>query len=98
MHIPLSFTKMHGLGNSYIYIDARQHKIPSDQLPELAIKVSDPGVGIGSDGLIIIEPSGRATVKMRMFNKDGSEGNAAATACAASPNTPLKMDTVTAKR
>lgn len=74
MHIPLSFTKMHGLGNSYIYIDARQHKIPSEQLPELAIKVSDPGVGIGSDGLIIIEPSGRATVKMRMFNKDGSEG------------------------
>lgn len=64
---------MHGLGNSYVYIDARQVKISDKQLPQFAIEVAQPGVGIGSDGLIWIGPSQVATVKMRIFNKDGSE-------------------------
>lgn len=70
----ITFTKMHGLGNSYIYIDGRRNAIPAAKLSEMAIAVADPNKGIGSDGLIFMEPSKKATVKMRIFNKDGSEG------------------------
>jgi len=69
----LPFVKMHGLGNSYIYIDAIKHSLDQIDLPALAKKVSCPGKGIGSDGLIVIAPSTKAAVKMRIFNKDGSE-------------------------
>lgn len=65
---------MHGLGNSYIYIDRFKQKITDDILSELAIEVSRATTGIGADGLITIEPSQKAAVKMRIFNKDGSEG------------------------
>lgn len=70
----IKFTKMHGLGNSYIYVDGRQQTIDPDQLSKMAIAVANPYTGIGSDGLIFMEPSKRATIKMRIFNKDGSEG------------------------
>lgn len=68
----LSFTKMQGLGNDYVYINCMEH-IPTD-LAGLAIRVSDRHFGVGSDGLICICPSDCADVKMRMFNADGSEG------------------------
>lgn len=67
------FTKMHGLGNSYIYLDGFREKLPEDQFSKWAINVSNPNTGIGSDGLIAILPSKIAAAKMRIFNKDGSE-------------------------
>ncbi|MEC3607429.1 diaminopimelate epimerase [Bacillus glycinifermentans] len=68
------FTKMHGLGNSYIYVNQFEEKLPEEMLPELAVKVSSVYTGIGSDGMILICPSDKAPVKMRIFNSDGSEG------------------------
>ncbi|WP_343750521.1 diaminopimelate epimerase [Lentibacillus halophilus] len=65
---------MHGLGNNYIYIDRFACNINDDWLPYLARTVSDVHTGIGSDGLILIQPSKHADVGMRIFNKDGSEG------------------------
>lgn len=72
MRIP--FTKMHGLGNSYIFINTFNTKLEEESLPQLAIDVSNKDIGIGSDGLILIHPSEQAPVGMRIFNKDGSEG------------------------
>lgn len=65
------FSKMHGAGNDYIYIDATK-EIPSN-LSELAVKMSDVHFGIGSDGLVAIMLSDVADFRMRMFNSDGSE-------------------------
>lgn len=65
------FTKMHGAGNDYIYIDG-MHRIPED-LSDLARKMSDYHFGIGSDGLVVITRSDVADFRMRMFNSDGSE-------------------------
>ena len=65
------FTKMHGLGNDYVYMDAIHQKIDNES--ELARFVSDRHFGIGSDGLILICKSDIADFKMRMFNQDGSE-------------------------
>lgn len=65
------FTKMHGLGNDYVYMDAIHQKI--DNGSELARFVSNRHFGIGSDGLILICKSDIADFKMRMFNQDGSE-------------------------
>jgi diaminopimelate epimerase len=69
----LKFTKMHGLGNNYIYVNMFEEKIAEADLPDLAIEVSNPYTGIGSDGMILICPSEKAPVKMRIFNNDGSE-------------------------
>jgi diaminopimelate epimerase len=69
----MKFTKMHGLGNDYVYVSTFDQKAPAD-LGALAIAVSDRHFGIGSDGLIMIGPSERADARMRMFNADGSEG------------------------
>ncbi|HET7580386.1 MAG TPA: diaminopimelate epimerase [Bacillales bacterium] len=69
----LPFTKMHGLGNCYIYVNGFENRLPDEQLPELARSVSNTNTGIGADGLILIGPSKTAAVKMRIFNKDGSE-------------------------
>lgn len=68
----MRFTKMHGAGNDYVYVDAARETLP---LPpdELARLVSDRQFGIGSDGLVLICPSDVADAKMRMFNSDGSE-------------------------
>lgn len=67
----LEFTKMHGLGNDYVYMDAINQKIENSQ--ELAKFVSNRHFGIGSDGLILICPSEIADFRMQMFNSDGSE-------------------------
>lgn len=67
----MKFTKMHGAGNDYIYIDAQKEKIQNPSL--LAKKLSDRHFGIGSDGLVLIHPSDKADFRMQMFNSDGSE-------------------------
>ncbi|MCT2535878.1 diaminopimelate epimerase [Aquibacillus koreensis] len=72
MNIP--FTKMHGLGNSYIFLDLFKYQIEEELLAPLAIDIANKDIGIGSDGLILIHPSIQADVGMRIFNKDGSEG------------------------
>ncbi|MGD6817325.1 diaminopimelate epimerase [Metabacillus sp. 84] len=69
----VNFTKMHGLGNNYIYINLFKENLSGLNLPELARHVANPFTGIGSDGLILICPSEAAPVKMRIFNNDGSE-------------------------
>ena len=68
----LRFTKMHGIGNDYVYVETFHQPAPLDPV-KLAIAVSDRHFGVGSDGLILIEPSERADARMRMFNNDGSE-------------------------
>jgi diaminopimelate epimerase len=68
-----SFTKMHGLGNNYIYVNLFEEQLEEAMLPELARRVSDVNTGIGSDGMILVCPSENAPVKMRIFNRDGSE-------------------------
>jgi diaminopimelate epimerase len=67
----MRFTKMHGIGNDYVYVNGFTETIENPS--ELARKVSDRHFGIGSDGLILILPSEHADVRMRMFNADGSE-------------------------
>src|SRR4051812_48655633 len=69
----MRFTKMHGIGNDYVYVDCFRQPPPRDPAA-LARRVSDRHFGIGSDGLILICPSERADARMRMFNADGSEG------------------------
>lgn len=71
--MPLRFTKMHGLGNDYVYIDAHDQPIEGYKLAMLAALVSDRHFGVGSDGLILIMPSDVADFGMRIFNPDGSE-------------------------
>jgi len=71
----IGFAKMHGLGNDYVYVDGAQHHV--NDPPALARWVSDRHVGIGSDGLIMVDPVTPgidADVRMRMYNADGSEG------------------------
>jgi diaminopimelate epimerase len=68
----MRFTKMHGIGNDYVYVDCVRQPPPRDPCA-LARAVSDRHFGIGSDGLILICPSGVADARMRMFNVDGSE-------------------------
>lgn len=67
------FTKMHGAGNDYIYVDASAYKLPDPS--RIAIKWSDRHTGIGSDGLVLIDqsPVPEADFSMRIFNADGSE-------------------------
>ena len=67
----MKFTKMHGAGNDYVYVDCFTQDIANPA--EIAIKISNRNFGIGSDGLILIMPSDKADVRMRMFNSDGSE-------------------------
>ncbi len=70
----MRFTKMHGCGNDYVYIDAWDEVLPAD-LPALAVAVSDRHTGIGADGLIVIGPgTAGGAARMRMWNADGSEG------------------------
>ena len=68
----MKFTKMHGIGNDYVYVNGFEQEVADPA--EVARKVSDRHFGIGSDGLILILPSDKADVRMRMFNIDGSEG------------------------
>ncbi|MCR4833198.1 MAG: diaminopimelate epimerase [Butyrivibrio sp.] len=68
------FTKMHGCGNDYVYVDGARENIPQDKKSELARKVSDRHFGIGSDGLIFINPVSDPSIdfEMEMYNADGS--------------------------
>lgn len=68
----LQFTKMHGAGNDYIYVDCFAQPTPTNP-SELAVQVSHRRFGVGADGLILIQPSELADARMRMFNADGSE-------------------------
>lgn len=68
----MRFTKMHGAGNDYVYIDCFQEKLAGD-VAELARKISDRHFGVGGDGMILIRPSEVADARMQMFNADGSE-------------------------
>ena len=67
----ISFTKMHGCGNDYIYLDCRQTGLP-EQVADWSVKLSRRHLSVGADGIICICPGADAT--MRMFNADGSEG------------------------
>lgn len=68
----MRFTKMQGAGNDYVYVDCVRQPAPSDPV-RLAQRISHRHFGVGSDGLILIRPSGRADARMQMFNADGSE-------------------------
>jgi diaminopimelate epimerase len=68
----MRFTKMHGAGNDYVYVDCFAQPPPADP-PALARRIADRHFGVGGDGLILICPSERADARMRMFNADGSE-------------------------
>lgn len=67
----MKFTKMHGCGNDYIYINGFEIDVVNPA--ELAIKMSNRNFGVGSDGIVLILPSEKADFRMRMFNADGSE-------------------------
>lgn len=68
----MQFTKMHGIGNDYVFVDCFRQSLP--EAPEtLAPKISDRHFGVGGDGLILILPSDVADARMRIFNADGSE-------------------------
>ena len=69
----IRFTKMHGCGNDYIYINCFNQNINDPE--KLAIEMSERHFSVGSDGLVLIMPSNVADARMRMFNADGSEGN-----------------------
>ena len=68
----MRFTKMHGAGNDYVYINCFDEPVPRD-IPATAIAISDRHTGVGGDGLVLICPSEVADARMRMFNADGSE-------------------------
>lgn len=67
----MKFTKMHGIGNDYIYVNCFEEKVENPE--QVSIYVSDRHKGIGSDGLVMIMPSDKADFRMRIFNADGSE-------------------------
>ena len=67
----MKFTKMHGCGNDYVYINCFEEKVANPE--KLAQAMSDRHFGIGSDGIVLIMPSEVADCRMRMFNADGSE-------------------------
>lgn len=68
----MKFTKMHGIGNDYVYVNCLREHV--ERPKETAVAVSDRHFGIGSDGLILIKPSDCADFEMEMYNADGSRG------------------------
>ncbi len=68
----MRFTKMHGCGNDYVYVNGFEEHIPDEKKSELAIRLSNRNFGIGSDGLIFINPGKIAEFEMEMYNADGS--------------------------
>ena len=68
----MHFTKMHGIGNDYVYVDCTKETVEDPSA--VAVSVSDRHFGIGSDGLILIKPSDIADFEMDMYNADGSRG------------------------
>lgn len=67
----MKFTKMHGIGNDYVYVNCFKEEIENPS--ELARFVSNRNFGVGSDGLILIRPSEKADFQMDMYNSDGSQ-------------------------
>lgn len=67
----MRFTKMHGIGNDYVYVNCFEEGVDCPE--KLSVRISDRHKGIGSDGLVLIMPSEVADFQMRMFNPDGSE-------------------------
>ncbi|MCR5409772.1 MAG: diaminopimelate epimerase [Lachnospiraceae bacterium] len=70
----MKFTKMEGCANDYIYVYTGTESVPDEQKSSLAIRLSDRHTGIGSDGLIFINPTDKADFEMEMYNSDGSLG------------------------
>ena len=68
----MKFTKMHGIGNDYVYVNCFEETVENPS--EVAVKISDRHFGVGSDGLILIKPSKVADFEMAMYNADGSRG------------------------
>lgn len=68
----MKFTKMHGCGNDYIYVDGSKEQIPAEDKPELVKRLSDRHFGIGGDGVIFINSSKEADFEMEMYNMDGT--------------------------
>ena len=68
----MKFTKMHGCGNDYVYVDGAREKIPAERKSEVVKFLSDRHFGIGGDGVIFINPSDVADFEMEMYNMDGS--------------------------
>jgi diaminopimelate epimerase len=97
----MNFTKMHGLGNDYVYVNGFEEKLADPSA--VARQIADRHFGVGGDGLILILPSDKADVRMRMFNADGSEGEMCGNGvrCVAkyafdhglSKNNPLRVET-----
>ena len=69
----VTFTKIHGLGNDYICINCLENILAENKLPQIARYMCNRNFGIGADGLILVQESTIADIKMRIFNKDGSE-------------------------
>lgn len=71
--ITLHFSKLHGLGNDFIVVDAITQNLPQHPIDQLAVALCDRNFGIGADGLILIQASDHSDLKMRIINSDGSE-------------------------
>ena len=69
----MRFTKMHGIGNDYIYVNLFEETVTNES--DLAVRISNRHFGVGSDGLVLIAPSHRASFRMIMYNADGSRGD-----------------------
>ena len=69
----MKFTKMHGIGNDFIVVDALSNAALEAKASEISRGVNHRKIGIGGDGLVLVLPSKLAAIKMRMFNPDGSE-------------------------
>jgi diaminopimelate epimerase len=97
----MRFTKMHGIGNDYVYVNGFEETVADPAA--LAKRVADRHFGVGGDGLILVLPSDKADVRMRMFNADGSESEMCGNGvrCVAkfafdrglTTNNPLKVET-----
>ena len=68
----MKFTKMHGCGNDYVYVDGSKEIIKQEDKPEIVRRLSDRHFGIGGDGVIFINPSEEADFEMEMYNADGT--------------------------
>ena len=72
MNDRMKFTKMHGCGNDYVYVNGFTEKLSPQEKPEIVRKLSDRHFGIGGDGVIFINPAEEADFEMEMYNADGS--------------------------
>ncbi len=68
----MKFTKMHGCGNDYIYVNGFEEQVPAENKERIVMALSDRHFGIGGDGVIFINPSNMADFEMEMYNADGS--------------------------